>query len=332
MLGLFFDESLLVHAGGDPIPKKILAAAQAEPLVGAATAARESWWDRIVPEHRQSVAFSPAADAGAATAATAANAAAAGGAATDEEALSRAISAVSAAPGMPADWSLFDDCKLTVAMKLLASAAVFLRLACSDAVRVNSSSNGGGGSSSRKFIGLLGLNFPAVAAAFNTCAALALNLSASSGGDPASSEWMRSSQPVLPAGGAGTASFSFSTSDVPAAGVGVDASAGFQGHGAYRISSASAAATTPRRAGETGGAWGASGAPLQGAKALAEQLQQVAEHLICVVYVVVMETPSQQQLEAWQQPLSAVLKTANAHPAHSFIRQVARWIRDQLRQ
>lgn len=248
------------------------------------------------------------------------------------------------AAGMPADWTVYDAKKLNLGLKIVSHAAVLLRL-------VSSPQNVRGPRD------LQAISANAAAEAFCKCAGLSQQLRASAlhstTSGAASSEFAgaagdrvleRAAHLVgLPVGGAAAAAVTGSSVDWLRSPMAV--SAPFTRYAtdtplSPAPKSVSAAAAVGGFQVDAGAA--ADGlAENAGRLAVAESLLVIAENLICVVHslaqlqaasngskaggaAAVMVGSAGLSAEATQRALDA----ADAYPPHSFIRQVARWVKD----
>lgn len=245
---------------------------------------------------------------------------------------------------MPADWTVFDSKKLQLGLRIVSHAAVLLRLVSSPLVV-------------RRHRDLQAVNANAVAEAFCRCAALSEQLRASSADCDSSSQSAQdaSGNRVLERAAGLIGAPLGSAAGAQASGPSVDwlrsplaVSAPFSRYSAAEapaVPRASSATTTVTTAGSLNVDGSSDGcAEDAGRLFVAETLLVAAENLMCVVH-------SLAQLQAENRgsggngssnsgdaavglaALSAqathrTLEAAAAFPPHSFIRQVARWVKD----
>lgn len=204
--------------------------------------------------------------------------------------------------GLPADWSVYDDKKLAAALHTVTYASTFLRLI----------------SAPTSSCAQRAVNVGAVCAAFCKCAALSLQLVNTTGTavvpdqqvlDRAMSlinaslqalpqaeglDWLRSPLPVQPS----------ALPRTPAPGAGPDVATA----GNYVIT--------------------ADADESDGKAAIAAQLLLISENLICAVHNLVLLGQQQGSNRGQAGDVQKVLTVANQFAPHSFIRQVARWVKD----
>ncbi|KAJ1424574.1 hypothetical protein B484DRAFT_480491 [Ochromonadaceae sp. CCMP2298] len=213
------------------------------------------------------------------------------------------------APGLPADWSQFDEKKQRLALGTLAHAARFLRILSSAALQAPAAPQRSGA--------LYAVSFTAVAEAFCRCAQLGLHLSDGSrgggGGGGGSAEMGTPARGGR--GEAGEGALQWLTSPLAV-------------HPTHGQSAPPDMGSSLEAQGQGQGSRQAN--QLQGRRVLAASLLLVAENLVCALHNMAalqlgLSGPGAE--EALSQ-LQRALATAEAFPAHSLVRQVARWIRD----
>ena len=238
---------------------------------------------------------------------------------------------------MPHDWSVFDDKKLQLGLQIITHASTFLRITSTAALQQQQLQGSGSGSGSE----LRAVNVNAVMEAFCICAALSQQLMSfsddSNGGDDDSSaasgsgfsfgspsgktnsggasasaslQWLRSPLPVQPS------SAYFPRQQQPRSEAPTPASGIKNKNSSYVISSS--AATTAGAAADDSG----------GKATVAVALLDISENLICSVHNFAALARSSGANISSSAELHRVLKLADTFPAHSFIRQVARWTKD----
>jgi hypothetical protein len=260
-----------------------------------------SWWDHIQPAASRSPSQA---------AAFGNNSGGSGSSALDLEVQWNRTGA--GVPGMPPDWTVYDDKKLSASLQTITHASAFLRIISAP-------------TSAHRAV-----NFGAVCAAFSKCASLSLqlmNVSAPAADqqilDRATSlinaslstlpqaeglDWLRSPLPVQPS------MLPRTPGALAAERGGADVSNAGSGSSSYVI-------TADEQEGD-------------GKLAIAAQLLLISENLICAVHNLVLQgaasagngTASSSSISGGD--VQKALTVANQFAPHSFIRQVARWIKD----
>ena len=213
---------------------------------------------------------------------------------------------------MPANWTVFDDKKLDLALKIVINASVFMRAACHGAVKSTARPGGlplTGGMGGVEGAMLVNC-FSAVVEAFVKCATLSLELdmaavvSARGGRADASEEsgrgsdggsalqWLQSPQAVS----AGQCAH-YNTSSASKSSVVMNRGGGASSNDAYTITQRTSAAVAG------GGSEGA-GVTLCD---IAAALLHVAENLVSCVHMLVQQNTSVRQLEEWRPALREVM-------------------------
>lgn len=287
-------------------------------MTGGAEEGSRSWWDHIQPGSSSSASPTQSFGGGG------------GGSSRDLEGQWNRTGA--GVPGLPPDWSLYDDKKLSAALQIITHASAFLRLVSGPAT-----------TSAHRAV-----NFGAVCAAFTKCATLSLqliNAPSSAPGTTTSSgdqqvleratsminaslsalpqaefksqseglDWLRSPLPVQPA------LSRFPAGPTPTSAV-LSSEAG--------------------NAGESGGVDSsyvitAGAEEGDGKQAIAAQLLLISENLICAVHNMVLQdataspgSTASSSSGGSSVEVQKVLAVASLFAPHSFVRQVARWIKD----
>jgi len=202
--------------------------------------------------------------------------------------------------GMPADWSLFDKKKLRLSLQVL--------LHCSSFCRLITCAPGGSGSNCMMH-GARSISADALCEAFCLCATLSQQLLHGASGNSALHN-DSSSESVL-----NTAARLFGSP------------VGFAGRGLKQGAETGAV--------DEGQMWPEG----SGRREVLDALLKVSENLICAVHSCALNTDSSNSsnnsnsgdvVSLSAQGARRVLEVAEAFPSHSFIRQVARWVRDQM--
>ena len=238
-----------------------------------------------------------------------------------------------AAVGMPLAWSLFDDKKLQLGLQIISHASVFLRIVSSTAVQ--SSGTAGGV--------LRVVNLGGVMDAFCKCASAVQTLSRSAYPSGTQSnttgdgldlgvQWLRSPSAVQ----ANNAYFpqSVGAGKTNVFGNSVTTGGNMSSYVISNSANTSSAAQGGVQRYTTSSPYTSSISSTGGRQTVTEQLIRISESLICATHSLCALSGSfgADSISGVgvgvRGDVQKVLSVADAFPSHSFIRQVARWLRD----